>query len=732
MSPNESTQQLNSQRQTDVEVEAGSVARNEDSICSWRPFSPVMSPNEKNHSLNSIFENLIAEQQLKGPENFEVETSSVAQTKDFSPIWISFVTDMLPPGEGKPNEVPQQINSPDQQLNSLAENLTADLRSNSQRDVEVGLRCLQPNRSHLDHEERPSDQASNGRKQRGRKPRVTPVDIAKIQLDQAGASAEACNGQKRIRTEEQENERKRKKNESDRKYRADVRNELKELRKIKPVYDTLMTIASSFGGIDQLESLINGMNSDIHKLQEKEVEYDMFQQGIEIPDRVPSMRANEVQVCGIEEMKSLSDKFKEMEAECHRLQLLKSKYGEIEDIESMLDKFKNMEAESQRLEHIKMLFGGIDEIELEIGRLQNMELQLERHKQMVNQKELDSFQASPGSLQQLEFDHCYRQLQKEADLDRFEQLKSKFGGTEELEFKLDKFHWMEAELHKLEQIKSEFGGVDEMEAEIYRLKEIESQHDKQKELQFFPESPGSLQEELGAQSLDLNGSSDAVSADGISLMSPAAVRGTNTMHDMQYSDVLVTKFMAKLHDDSVVGNVDRSSFKDLDGEPKKVGQYCLPPSLVSTAEDIIKAYGDITKKCKFSPRIIEDIYVLFCAAIKEMGDLSLEQVTEEVMLKWRDAITDADRSACDVEFAMKHLEKIAYGYFGLKAYNDRNSLKQRMTILKAEEEVLRKELEKKANEMKAVKAKEGDLTSERCKVCQEFADQFLDKTISVF
>lgn len=96
-------------------------------------------------------------------------------------------------------------------------------------------------------------------------------------------------------------------------------------------------------------------------------------------------------------MYDLSDK--EMEAECHRLQLLKSKYGEIEDIESMLDKFKNMEAESQRLEHIKMLFGGIDEIELEIGRLQNMELQLERHKQMVNQKELDSFQASPGSLQ---------------------------------------------------------------------------------------------------------------------------------------------------------------------------------------------------------------------------------------------------------------------------------------------------------------------------------------------
>ncbi|KAK6247272.1 hypothetical protein QUC31_018837 [Theobroma cacao] len=206
MSPNELTQQLNSQRQTDVEVEAGSVARNEDSICSWRPFSPVMSPNEMNHSLNSIFENLIAEQQLKSPENFEVETSSVAQTEDFSPIWISFVTDMLPPGEGKPNEVPQQINYPDQQLNSLAENLTADLRSNSQIDVEVGLRCLQPNRSHLDHEERPSDQASNGRKQRGRKPRVTPVDIAKIQLDQAGASAEACNGQKRIRTEEQENE----------------------------------------------------------------------------------------------------------------------------------------------------------------------------------------------------------------------------------------------------------------------------------------------------------------------------------------------------------------------------------------------------------------------------------------------------------------------------------------------------------------------------------------------
>ncbi|XP_039031718.1 uncharacterized protein LOC120166536 [Hibiscus syriacus] len=63
--------------------------------------------------------------------------------------------------------------------------------------------------------------------------------------------------------------------------------------------------------------------------------------------------------------------------------------------------------------------------------------------------------------------------------------------------------------------------------------------------------------------------------------------------------------------------------------------------------------------------IAEGIYIMFCASIKEMSDLRLEQVTEDLILKWRDAIKDALRINFKVEFAMEHLKKVARAYIGL-------------------------------------------------------------------
>ena len=76
-----------------------------------------------------------------------------------------------------------------------------------------------------------------------------------------------------------------------------------------------------------------------------------------------------------------------------------------------------------------------------------------------------------------------------------------------------------------------------------------------------------------------------------------------------------------------------SSFKDLDGERQRVGDYSFPMSLVSTVNAIMDAHGDVTKNCLLGSSAVDNTYVLLCAAIKEMGDLSLKQVTEETMLK---------------------------------------------------------------------------------------------------
>ncbi|KAL4333612.1 hypothetical protein GQ457_07G040700 [Hibiscus cannabinus] len=48
-----------------------------------------------------------------------------------------------------------------------------------------------------------------------------------------------------------------------------------------------------------------------------------------------------------------------------------------------------------------------------------------------------------------------------------------------------------------------------------------------------------------------------------------------------------------------------------------------------------------------------------------MSELRLEQVTENLIFKWRDAIKDALRMNLKVDFAMEHLRKVARAFIGL-------------------------------------------------------------------
>ncbi|XP_039022903.1 uncharacterized protein LOC120155415 [Hibiscus syriacus] len=112
-------------------------------------------------------------------------------------------------------------------------------------------------------------------------------------------------------------------------------------------------------------------------------------------------------------------------------------------------------------------------------------------------------------------------------------------------------------------------------------------------------------------------------------------------------------------------NVKFSDFSGLDGDRLKLGKYSFPHSLIPTLERIIDAYGDISAASKMNPSITETVYIMFCACVKEMNDLRIEEVTEDRILKWRDTIKDALRISFEVEFALKHLKKIARAYIGL-------------------------------------------------------------------
>ncbi|KAK5772631.1 uncharacterized protein LOC108461846 [Gossypium arboreum] len=165
-------------------------------------------------------------------------------------------------------------------------------------------------------------------------------------------------------------------------------------------------------------------------------------------------------------------------------------------------------------------------------------------------------------------------------------------------------------------------------------------------------------EEQGMKS-DVEGNAEEL--DGLELDD---LRDDNPENSLIIQPNTIAKFLLKI-DEDVASNVDFSDFMIcFNGEQKTIGRYSFPISLVPTVERIMNTYGDVSASSPMNTNITGKIYLLFSAAIKEMEDLELHQVTETKMLKWRDAIKDALRVNFKVEFAMSHLKKIARAYFG--------------------------------------------------------------------
>ncbi|XP_039071743.1 uncharacterized protein LOC120218927 [Hibiscus syriacus] len=101
-----------------------------------------------------------------------------------------------------------------------------------------------------------------------------------------------------------------------------------------------------------------------------------------------------------------------------------------------------------------------------------------------------------------------------------------------------------------------------------------------------------------------------------------------------------TDILMKLEIDDE-SKVKLSDFADLGGERIPIGKYSFPPSLHQIVQNITEVYGDVSAATsRMNLSIADGIYIMFCASIKEMNHLRLEQVTEDMILKWRDAIKD--------------------------------------------------------------------------------------------
>ncbi|OMO79829.1 hypothetical protein CCACVL1_13392 [Corchorus capsularis] len=185
-----------------------------------------------------------------------------------------------------------------------------------------------------------------------------------------------------------------------------------------------------------------------------------------------------------------------------------------------------------------------------------------------------------------------------------------------------------------------------------------------------------------------------------------------------YSDELVQDFTRKL-DANEKSQVKISDFKGLMEEVARMQYWdTLPPSLLTINMIIKKKYGEIDAESKHCSWVAMATRTLLCAAIKEMNELRLEDIDEEKMLLWRDAINNALNMNFKVEFAMNHLKKIARAYFGLKASNDRSdqdqikSLEQMMSTLNIELLELKSKHAEKVKEQNSTVRKECLLDAE--------------------
>ncbi|MBA0866873.1 hypothetical protein Goshw_025244, partial [Gossypium schwendimanii] len=181
-----------------------------------------------------------------------------------------------------------------------------------------------------------------------------------------------------------------------------------------------------------------------------------------------------------------------------------------------------------------------------------------------------------------------------------------------------------------------------------------------------------------------------------------------TSFEARNNKATITDILMKLEADDE-SKVKFSHFTGLHGELIVVGKYSLAPTLLTIVNNIIKVYDNFSAKRKMNPSTIETIYIMFCAFVKEMTNLRHEQVTEGLMLKWRDAIKNVLRINFKVDFAMEHLKKISFAYISSMERQKLENVGLRISKLEA-----------KLSAMKVEHAK----ISEQSKVFIDAAEEF--------
>ncbi|KAG8499764.1 hypothetical protein CXB51_006488 [Gossypium anomalum] len=123
----------------------------------------------------------------------------------------------------------------------------------------------------------------------------------------------------------------------------------------------------------------------------------------------------------------------------------------------------------------------------------------------------------------------------------------------------------------------------------------------------------------------------------------------------------------------------------LQGDTTDFKGYRIPLPLHPIFENIVTIHGDITRSCMLSSFSAENVLLQFLATFKEMEEtLSLEQVTEDQIQKWKCCIAEARIIKFHVDFAVTRFYEIFKSYMDLEARSRMPAIDESIKALEME------------------------------------------------
>ncbi|KAM7273871.1 hypothetical protein ACFE04_028535 [Oxalis oulophora] len=156
-------------------------------------------------------------------------------------------------------------------------------------------------------------------------------------------------------------------------------------------------------------------------------------------------------------------------------------------------------------------------------------------------------------------------------------------------------------------------------------------------------------------------------------------------------DQVAMTMLKKLEDENAPPSVRIVDFKDIvSNNYVTIGAFIVPSSLESIAKELLVKHPDIGTGNSPFPYMNEMAFIVLCGALKSMDTTRSTEVTETLILKWRDAVRGALHSGFKIDILKDHLELVTYAYLATLAKNSGES--KALKAIDVKVSVKRKEL----------------------------------------